>query len=50
MVLLWTLAAVFVIDAAAGIAFRLPADPRQAPSSLQAYFNYGRVDRGQIAI
>lgn len=48
MVLLWTLVAVFVIDAAVGIVFRCPADPKQALSSLQAYFNYGRSIEGKL--
>jgi hypothetical protein len=46
--LLWTVVALGLIDVIVGLAFRLPADPRQAPSSLQAYFNYGRSIQGKL--
>jgi hypothetical protein len=48
LVSLWILVALILIDAVVGRAFRLPTDPRQAPSSLQAYFNYGRSIAGKL--
>src|ERR1700722_1917978 len=47
-ILLWTIVALIGIDGAVGVAFRLPADPRHAPSSLQNYFDYGRSIEGKL--
>jgi hypothetical protein len=47
-VLLWTFIALTVIDVLAGRVFRLPADVRQVPSPLQAYFNFGRSIEGKL--
>jgi hypothetical protein len=47
-VLLWTIGALILIDAAVGFAFRLPADPQRVPSSLQNYFDYGRSIEGKL--
>jgi hypothetical protein len=48
VVMLWTLVALILIDAVVGRVFRMPADPRQTPSPLQAYFNYGRSIEGKL--
>ncbi len=47
-ILLWTTATLILLDAAIGFTFRTPADPLQAPSSLQAYFDYGRSIEGKL--
>jgi hypothetical protein len=47
-ILLWTIVALVLIDAAVGFAFRLPNDPLAAPSSLQMYFDYGRSIEGKL--
>ncbi len=39
---LWTMLALVVLDAALGFVFRMPADPRLAPSGLEQYFDFGR--------
>jgi hypothetical protein len=45
---LWTIGALIFIDVGVGFAFRLPSDPLRAPSSLQAYFDYGRSIEGKL--
>src|SRR5450759_3527853 len=47
-IVLWTIGALILIDAAVGFAFRPPLDPRRAPSSLQRYFDYGRSIEGKL--
>lgn len=47
-IVLWTIGALILIDAMVGFAFRLPLDPRRAPSSLQVYFDYGRSIEGKL--
>jgi hypothetical protein len=47
-IVLWTIAALILIDAAVGFAFRPPLDPRRVPSSLQRYFDYGRSIEGKL--
>ena len=42
------LAWLVIFDLAAGYAFRPPADPRVEPTSLQAYFEYGRSIEGKL--
>lgn len=39
---LWTVLALALLDAALGWVFRMPADPRRAPSALAQYFDFGR--------
>ncbi|MDG3002599.1 hypothetical protein [Paludisphaera mucosa] len=41
-VLAWTLAWLAVIDVGASVAFPPPGDPKERPSALQSYFQYGR--------
>jgi len=47
-ILLWLLLTLFLLDAAIGIIFRLPTDPRRAGSSLETYFDYGRSVEGKL--
>jgi hypothetical protein len=47
-VLLWTVAALVLLDVVVGFTFRMPADPRRSSSSLQAYFDYGRSIEGKL--
>jgi hypothetical protein len=47
-IVLWTIGALILIDAAVGFAFRLPLDPRRTSSSLQTYFDYGRSIEGKL--
>lgn len=44
----WTIAALTVLDFAVGKQFRMPANPKVQPSSLQAYFDYGRSAAGKL--
>ena len=44
----WTVGLLAVIDAAVGWTFQLPADPRQKPSMIQRYFDYGRSIEGKL--
>ncbi|MGB6309658.1 MAG: hypothetical protein WBF89_17865 [Steroidobacteraceae bacterium] len=37
-----------LLDAVVGYVFGLPKDARQAPTALQAYFNYGRSIEGKL--
>lgn len=46
-VLLWTIGALGLIDAAIGFAFRAPAEPERA-TGLQRYFDYGRSIEGKL--
>ena len=47
-IVLWTIGALVLFDAVVGLAFRQPSDPRQASSSLQTYFDYGRSIEGKL--
>jgi hypothetical protein len=44
----WTTISLFFLDAAIGFAFRAPANALQVPSSMQAYFEYGRSIEGKL--
>lgn len=46
--LLWTVGLLAVIDMAVGWTFQLPVDPRQKPSMMQRYFDYGRSIEGKL--
>ena len=43
-IVLWTIGALILIDATVGFAFRPPADPRRASSSLQSIFRLWSID------
>jgi len=47
-IVLWTIGALILIDVGVGFAFRPPSDPLRLPSSLQAYFDYGRSIEGKL--
>src|SRR4051812_24229557 len=47
-IVLWTIGALILFDAAVGFAFRPPLDPRREPSSLQRYFDYGLSIEGKL--
>ena len=47
-IVLWTIGALVLFDAVVGLTFRQPSDPRQASSSLQTYFDYGRSIEGKL--
>lgn len=46
--LLWTIISIAILDIAIGWIFRPPADPQAIPSTLQAYFDYGRSIEGKL--
>jgi hypothetical protein len=48
LILLSTLCALLLIDAAVGLVFRPSADPRHPLSRLQGYFDYGRSLEGKL--
>jgi hypothetical protein len=41
-VFVWTLVTVVALDSGLGIVFRMPTNPRQEPTTMQRYLNYGR--------
>jgi hypothetical protein len=43
-----TLCALAMLDAAVNLLLPMPADPRQQPSTLQRYFDYGRSIEGKL--
>ncbi len=47
-IVLWTIGALILMDAAVGFAFRMPVDSQHSPSSLQIYFDYGRSIEGKL--
>lgn len=48
VVVLATLVAIAAADLAINLLIRMPADPRQEPTRLQRYFDYGRSIEGKI--
>lgn len=47
-VVVWTFIWLVALDFAVGVMFRVPADPRVIPNSLQRYFDYGRTVEGKL--
>lgn len=47
--LLWTVGFLALIDVGLNIAFAYPSNPRQRPTEMQRYFEYGRSTQGKIA-
>src|SRR5438874_13769206 len=47
-VALWMIGFLIVADIAIDIVFRMPSDPRTEPTSMQAYFDYGRSLEGKL--
>jgi hypothetical protein len=45
----WILASLFLIDVSINLFFAYPTDPKKIPSTLQAYFEYGRSVEGKLA-